>query len=143
MLLLVASGAYGQEKQKKSSIAKAARTKEIVAPSVALSVISGQVFIVTKGRANIKLALVEVSAISEKDLSQYLKAQHSNGIDQQRLLLPQRTASKNEVSIAAADVAQAKLVLQTSLWVGSTLSRMACKEDMRWTAWSCTGNCLG
>ena len=34
-------------------------------------------------------------------------------------------------------------VLQTSLWVSSTLSRMLCKEDVRWTAWSCTGNCLG
>ncbi len=35
------------------------------------------------------------------------------------------------------------MVLQTSLWVGSTLSRTVCKEDVRWTAWSCTGNCLG
>lgn len=35
------------------------------------------------------------------------------------------------------------LVLQTFLWVSSTLSRMVCKEDVRWTAWSCTGNCLG
>jgi RNA-directed DNA polymerase len=34
-------------------------------------------------------------------------------------------------------------VLQTSLWVSSTLSRTVCKEDVRWTAWSCTGNCLG
>ncbi len=34
-------------------------------------------------------------------------------------------------------------VLQTSLWVSSTLSRTVCKEDERWTAWSCTGNCLG
>ena len=36
-----------------------------------------------------------------------------------------------------------KQVLQTSLWVSSTLWRMLCKEDVRWTAWSCTGNCLG
>jgi pyruvate-formate lyase-activating enzyme len=34
-------------------------------------------------------------------------------------------------------------VLQTFLWVGSTLSRTVCKEDVRWTAWSCTDNCLG
>lgn len=36
-----------------------------------------------------------------------------------------------------------KQVLQTSLWVGSTLARTVCEEDVRWTAWSCTGNCLG
>lgn len=36
-----------------------------------------------------------------------------------------------------------KVVLQTFLWVGSTLSRMVCKEDVRWKAWSCTGSCLG
>jgi hypothetical protein len=35
------------------------------------------------------------------------------------------------------------LVLQTFLWVSSTLSRMVCKEDVRWKAWSCTGDCLG
>lgn len=109
ILLFVASGAYGQEKQKKPSIAKAAKTKETVAPSVVLSVLSGQVFIVTKGRANIKLALVEVSAISEKDLIQYLKSQHSDGVDQQKLLLPQITSSRNEVSVAEAGVAQAEL----------------------------------
>lgn len=36
-----------------------------------------------------------------------------------------------------------KVVLQTFLWVSSTLSRMIFKGDMRWTAWNCTGNCLG
>jgi hypothetical protein len=36
-----------------------------------------------------------------------------------------------------------KKVLQTFLWVSSTLSRMFCNGDMRWTAWNCTGNCLG
>ena len=35
------------------------------------------------------------------------------------------------------------LVLQTFLWVGSTLSRMVFKEGMRWKAWNCIGNCLG
>jgi hypothetical protein len=34
-------------------------------------------------------------------------------------------------------------VLQTFLWVSSTLSRTVCQEDVRWKAWSCTGNCLG
>jgi len=36
-----------------------------------------------------------------------------------------------------------KQVLQTFLWVGSTLSRMVFKEGMRWKAWNCIGNCLG
>jgi HKD family nuclease len=31
----------------------------------------------------------------------------------------------------------------TFLWVSSTLPRTVCKEDVRWTAWSCTDNCLG
>ena len=36
--------------------------------------ISGQVFVVTKGRDNIKMALVEVAAIPEKDVSpEYLR----------------------------------------------------------------------
>ena len=35
------------------------------------------------------------------------------------------------------------VVPQTSLWVSSTLSRMVFKEDMRWKASSCTGNCWG
>ncbi|WP_244108740.1 hypothetical protein, partial [Burkholderia anthina] len=35
------------------------------------------------------------------------------------------------------------MVLQTLLWVGSTLSRMVWQEKMRWTAWICTDNCLG
>ena len=38
--------------------------------------------------------------------------------------------------------AMLKVVVQTSLWVGSTLSRIVCKGDVRWTAWSCTGSCL-
>ncbi|WP_301100348.1 YihY family inner membrane protein [Propionivibrio sp.] len=32
-------------------------------------------------------------------------------------------------------------VLQTFLWVSSTLSRMVFKEGVRWKAWSCIGNC--
>lgn len=34
------------------------------------------------------------------------------------------------------------LVLQTFLWGGSTLSRMAWQGGVRWTAWNCTDNCL-
>ena len=33
------------------------------------------------------------------------------------------------------------MVLQTFLWVSSTLSRMVFKEGVRWKAWSCIGNC--
>jgi tetratricopeptide (TPR) repeat protein len=36
-----------------------------------------------------------------------------------------------------------KEVLQTSLWVGSTLLRTVCKGSALWTAWSCTDSCLG
>ena len=75
-LLVVTTGAYAAEKEKKSSTKKQFE-------------LSGQVFVVTKGRENIKLALVEISVIAEKDVNQYLKARHIEGLHQQEILGPE------------------------------------------------------
>lgn len=56
---------------------------------VKTSSISGQVFVVTKGSENIKLALVEVSAIPEKEMLQHLNA-----------LQPERIKLFNELQLA-------------------------------------------
>lgn len=67
--------------------------------------IAGQAFVVTQGKANIKLALVEVSVIPEKDIVDYLKAKHSNGLEQQKVLMPDLDLAEkaaNSSSIASA-----------------------------------------
>lgn len=64
--------------------------------------ITGQVFVVTKGRENIKLALVDVVAIPEKELSQYIKSQHDKGIEQQTVIFPRLEPAKKAASAAAA-----------------------------------------
>lgn len=63
--------------------------------------ITGQVFVVTKGRENIKLALVDVVAIPEKELSQYIKSQHDKGIEQQTAIFPRLELAKKAASAAA------------------------------------------
>lgn len=69
--------------------------------------ISGQVFIVTNGRDNIKLALVEVAAIPENDLLQYIKVKHASGIEQKVPLMPAYEASVKEYRAASVATAQA------------------------------------
>ncbi len=79
--------------------------------TVSKSTISGQVFIVTKGRDNIKLALVEVAAIPEQSVSQHIKIKHENGLQQQKLLLPAYEAAKKEYEKAeAVEVRNAEVV---------------------------------
>jgi hypothetical protein len=51
--------------------------------------ITGQIFVVTKGKDNIKLALVEVGAIPQEEFDKYLKVKHSKKIEEQKRLLPQ------------------------------------------------------
>lgn len=69
--------------------------------------ISGQVFVVTKGRENIKLALVEVAAIPEKDIMQHLNAKRSNRLEQQKALTPELESAKKEADAAKADLDKA------------------------------------
>jgi hypothetical protein len=41
------------------------------------TVLSGEVFVVTAGRENVKLALVEIKAIPEEEINAYLKARYT------------------------------------------------------------------
>jgi hypothetical protein len=65
--------------------------------------ISGQVFVVTKGMGNIKLALVEVGAVPEEEFDQYLKTKQSKKIEQQKLLLIKLEPSNKAYSKCQAD----------------------------------------
>ncbi len=49
--------------------------------------ITGQVFVVTKGQQNIKLALVNVVAIPEKEMIQYMGIAHKEGIKKQSSMI--------------------------------------------------------
>lgn len=50
--------------------------------------IAGQIFVVTKGKENIKLALVAVGAIPQEEFEQHLKIKQNHKLKQQQLLLP-------------------------------------------------------
>lgn len=62
--------------------------------------VSGQVFVVTKGRENIKLALVNIVAIPEKEFAQYIKTQHENGLEQQKLIMPDMELANKALSVS-------------------------------------------
>lgn len=79
------------------------KTSSTTSARVKSSNISGQVFIVTQGRENIKLALVEISAIPEKDIIQYLDAKHRNGLEQQKVLMPELESAKKEYEAAQVE----------------------------------------
>ncbi len=87
--------------------ASAAPSKSNVKVSADVTV-SGQIFIVTKGRDNIKLALVNVAAISEKEMLEHIKRKHDYGIEQQNQLTPKLEAAMREVDAAKADVKSAR-----------------------------------
>ncbi len=63
--------------------------------------VSGQVFIVTKGRDNIKLALVEVAAIPENLLLEHIQKKHAFGLDQQRQMEAQLVSATEEANASA------------------------------------------
>ena len=84
-LFFISGNVGAEQKLKKKSQAKpVALQAEVVAARE--SVISGQVFIVTKGRESIKLGLVEVSAIPENDMLKYIKEKKVNAIEEQAKL---------------------------------------------------------
>lgn len=70
--------------------------------SAVLATMSGQVFVVTKGRANIKLALVDVAAIPEKNMAGFLAKKRENGIEQQKLLMPKLELAVKETQTASS-----------------------------------------
>ncbi len=87
-------------------IASAAPSKSKVKALVEVTV-SGQIFIVTKGRDNIKLALVHVAAIPENKMLEHIKKKHDYGIEQQNQLTPELEAAKREADAAKADAKSA------------------------------------
>lgn len=62
--------------------------------------ILGQVFIVTQGMGNIKLALVEVGAIPQEEFDQYQKTKQALKLEQQRRLSPKYISAKKELGDA-------------------------------------------
>ena len=96
--------------------------------------LAGQVFVVTMGKANIKLALVEVSVIPEKDIVDYLKAKHSNGLEQQKVLMPELDLAKeaaNSSSIASARANQEHELALTRLYAATSMGEAAFNRAMR------------
>ena len=63
--------------------------------------LSGQVFVVTQGRENVKLALVEVIAISESEMAEHLKKQRVKAVEQRKLLAPQLVAGEKAARASA------------------------------------------
>lgn len=60
-------------------------------------VISGQVFVVTQGMNNIKLALVAVGAIPQEEFDQYLKVKQSNKLEKQQHLYSKYIEAKKHL----------------------------------------------
>lgn len=60
--------------------------------------ITGQAFVVTKGKDNIKLALVAVGAIPQEDFDKYIKAKQREKLEQQKPLSPQYDQAKKEAN---------------------------------------------
>jgi len=83
-------------------------TKAPPSAPVAKVSVSGQAFIVTKGRQNIKLALVEVTAIPEKDVLEHIKAKRAEGLEKQALLLPQIERATKDAGSASGALARAE-----------------------------------
>lgn len=59
--------------------------------------ITGQIFVVTQGKDNIKMALVTVGAIPQEEFDQFLKAKQSKRIEQQKTLLPKYEEAKSDL----------------------------------------------
>lgn len=66
-------------------------------------ILSGQIFVVTKGRDNIKLALVEVAAIPEDEMLAHLKNKHGPAIEQQSQLKSKLVAADDEFRYAVME----------------------------------------
>jgi hypothetical protein len=85
IVFLIACGKKETTDKASSSIPEASSKASTETPSQKV-ILSGQVFVVTKGRANIKLALVEVVAIPKKEIEEHLKARRNKRAEQLELL---------------------------------------------------------
>lgn len=95
--------------------------------------ITGQVFVVTQGRQNIKLALVEISAIPEKVMIKHIKTKHSKGLEQQMAMIPElesaRAASRS--ALDEADALMIKIKEQDEATKYQRKSRAIRSEEIR------------
>lgn len=66
--------------------------------------ITGQIFVVTQGKDNIKLALVTVGAIPQEEFDQFLKAKQSEKLKQQEPLQMKYREVKNKKIDSMSDV---------------------------------------
>src|SRR5882724_393578 len=64
--------------------------------------LNGQVFIVTKGADSVKLGLVEVTAIPEKDVVAFI-AKKKAGVDKEKDALKKKYEAANKAYFAALD----------------------------------------
>lgn len=78
-----------------TSTCAASRTSKVT-----LSELSGQIFIVTRSRANIKLALVGVTAIPEKEAVAWLRAAQAKSEDRKAFILENVRERKSELAEA-------------------------------------------
>lgn len=104
LVLLVAGCGQGDTTAKGSYPGSAPPQASAPAPPVT---VSGQAFIVTKGRDNIRLALVEVAAIPENLLREHIQKKHSYGLAQRFQMTPQLVSAMKEALVArqASDAA--------------------------------------
>lgn len=61
--------------------------------------ISGQIFVVTQAKDNIKLALVNVTAIPQEEFDQYLKVKKTQKLEQQKLLYLKYKRAKEDLPL--------------------------------------------
>lgn len=110
LLAALLLGSCGKQETANKTLSPSSNTSaapSLAAPQAKLN-ISGQVFVVTQGKENIKLALVEVGAIPEKDITQYLSTKHSNGLEQQKALMPELESAKKEAVTASTEANKAE-----------------------------------
>lgn len=109
VLLLTACG-------KQDSAQHAASLSHVASPAVSLknASISGQVFVVTQGRENIKLALVEVTAIPDKEFLTFLEPKRINKHEQLGVLNSSLDVLKKEKLEAGKTAKSAQLKLESS-----------------------------
>ena len=93
VLLVVGPAGAQQPPSKKKA---PATEKRVLAPSK----LTGQVFIVTRGRDNVKLALVDIVLIEERLILQHIKEKSESGSAKKQALLPNFTKIKEDYGAA-------------------------------------------
>lgn len=94
--------------------------------AIKTSSISGQVFIVTKGAENIKLALVEVSAIPEREMLQHVNATQ----DVKKKLLNEVLLARKEASVARDALTTVTMKWAKKLQEGGYVNRDSYDEEI-------------